>query len=150
MKRLIFICTGNICRSPMAMYYAQLKANHKNVGEYYIDSAGISAIEGEKSSTNAVLAMNKYGVSMERHKATPIEKSDIKEADYIFVMTKIHKRIVSEMYPELASRVFTLKEFAFPDAVYIDIDDPWGYNIEIFNSVAKEIVDCVDKIFEKI
>lgn len=134
----------------MAQHYAQLKANHKNVGEYYISSAGISAIEGEGASANAIVAMNKYGVDLNVHRATPIESSDIKEADYIFVMTKIHKRIVSEMYPELTPKIYVLKEFAFPENYNSDIDDPWGYNIEIFNAVAEDIVLCVDKAFEKI
>lgn len=150
MKRLIFICTGNICRSAMAKYYAQQKANHKSDNMYYITSAGISAIEGEGASANSKVAMDKYGIDMSSHRATPIDRSDIKEADYIFVMTKIHKRIVGEMYPELKEKIFTLKEFAYEDYNNMDIDDPWGYNIEVFTEIAKEIVDCVDKIFEKI
>lgn len=150
MKKIIFICTGNICRSPMANHYMQKKV--KDLGksdQYIIDSCGTYAVSGEMATKNAIEAMKVYGVNMENHRAKSIQELDLNEYDLIIGLTTTHKIAVQSLYPHISKKVYTLKEYANPEEKYIDIDDPWGLSMQVYDSCAKEIVNNVDSLIEK-
>ncbi len=150
MKSIIFICTGNICRSPMAHWYMQKRIDDmKKSEEYLISSCGTNTYGGERATQNAIQAIAKYGVNMENHRSTNISDVDLSTYDLIICMTENHKDIVLFTYPNIKDKIFTLKEYVYNDQIYTDIDDPWGYDISVYNSCGKEIVDCVDKLIEK-
>lgn len=152
MIRIIFICTGNVCRSPMAHYYAQKLANNsKNKNNLYIESAGINACEGQAATAFAVKVMQKYNIDLSTHRATHIDNSDIIKADYIIVMTNMQKKILQHLYPGLINKIYTLKEIAYgKDIDYLDIDDPWGYNIDVYEDIAKQIIEAVEAFINKL
>lgn len=135
----------------MAHGYMQKKVyDFKKENDYMISSCGTNAINGESATYNAIKAMQKYGVDISKHRATHIEDSNIKDYDLIFTLTENHKRIILEKYPSLNNKVFTLKEYVNTKEKYKNIDDPWGLDINVYNSTAKEIVESVDKILEMI
>lgn len=149
-KKIVFVCTGNICRSAMAHGYMQKRL--KDVGmedKYIIESAGTNAYTGDRATDYAIKAMQKYNTDISNHRATYIEESDVKEADLVLCMTYSHKVRVLNRYPKTEGKVFTLKEYA-GEKEYIDIDDPWGFSMDVYASCAKEIVHYVDKLIEKI
>lgn len=151
MKKVMFVCTGNICRSAMAHGYMQEKVNRAyDKNNYLISSCGIYAVTGEKSTNNAVLAMKDYNVNLENHRATNINDIDIENYDIILCMTMQHKRNVLELFPKLIGKVFTLKEYVNSNEVYKDIDDPWGLNLQVYKDCAKVIVENVDKLILKL
>ena len=83
-KKIVFVCTGNICRSAMAHGYMQKVLKDKGLeNEYIIESAGTNAYTGDKATDFACNAMEKYNTDISKHRATYIEESDIKEADLI-------------------------------------------------------------------
>ena len=150
MKKIMFICTGNICRSAMAHYYMQKKIIDIGKGdEYLITSSGTYAVLGDKSTQNAIKAMKKYNADLENHRATPIQESDILDMDLIICMTKKHKDDILSMYPNLNNKVYTLKEYIEPNTKYKDIDHPWGLSLNVYENCASEIVKYVDKLIEK-
>lgn len=149
--KIMFICTGNTCRSAMADGLAKKIIKDKNLNiEVY--SAGIFAITGEHASYNSVAIMKEYEVDIALHKATAIEESNIEEMDLIFCATKNHKRQLIARYNNLKDKIFTMKEYAEIDnnGNDMDIKDPWGYDINTFRMCAAEISLCIDKIIEKI
>lgn len=151
MLKIMFVCTGNICRSPMAHYYMQKKI--KDIGlenEFLISSCGTYAVTGEHATNNAIISMKEYNVNLDMHRATNIEDTDIENYDYIITLTMQHKNNVLYYYPKLDGKVFTLKEFVSGDEGYVDIDDPWGLNIIVYKDTAKEIVENVDKLIKKL
>ncbi len=150
MKSIMFVCTGNICRSPMAHWYTQYivqKLGKQN--DYLISSCGIYANDGEASTNNAKEAMLEYGVNMSNHRATNIANTNILDYDLIICMTVNHKLAILSMYPKLQGKVFTLKEYVDKDLKELDIYDPWGYDIEVYRNCAKEITQYVDRLLQK-
>lgn len=152
MKSVMFVCTGNICRSAMAHHYMQKKLyDLKKENDIIVSSCGTSAVDGEKSTNNAIMAMKKYDVDLIMHKATNMFNIDLDNYNLILCMTEQHKYNILAYFPKLKEKVFTLKEYILDNnIVNIDIDDPWGYGMSIYESCAKEIIECVDKLLEKI
>lgn len=148
--KILFICTGNICRSAMAHHYMQKKVKDFNIqDDYIIESAGTSAYTGDRATEFAIEVMKKYDTDLTNHRSTYIEESDVDQADLVICMTEAHKRRVLNKYSDLKNKVFTLKEYVGEEG-YLNIDDPWGFGIDVYSSCAKEIVHYVDKLIEKI
>lgn len=149
MKKIMFVCSGNICRSAMA--HGLMDKLAKEYGkEIEVYSCGTSAYTGDNATYSAIEASKEYDVDISEHRATNILESDIKNMDLILCATENHKRYVLQMYPELKSNIYTIKEFANPESEDKDIKDPWGYDMEIYRHCCKEIYECVKKIIEKI
>lgn len=148
MKQVIFICTGNICRSAMAEGYLKYKLKKMNIQDVIVTSAGIHTMNGESATSFAIEAIKRYKVDISNHKSTTIECSNIDKADYIIVMTNRHKKEILSRYIDCENRVHLLKEY-LDSADYIDIDDPWGLSLDVYNDCAKEIVVCIDSFVEK-
>lgn len=149
MIHVIFICTGNICRSAMAEGY--LKYRLKQVGkdtQVEVTSAGTYAVQGETSPKFAKKAIEKYGANIDYHTASTLEVSNIKAATYILVMTEKHKRDVISRYPDVAEKVILLGNYA-KYKEYQQIDDPWGYGYEVYEKCAQEIVDSIEGFIAK-
>lgn len=133
----------------MAHGYMQKKVkDFKKENEYIISSCGTHAVTGESATYNAVKSMQKYNIDISKHRATSIEDSDIQNYDLIFALTENHKKLILNKYPQLTDKVFTLKEYVNNKEKYKNIDDPWGLDLAVYNSTAKEIVENIDKIIE--
>ena len=152
MKGIMFVCTGNICRSAMAHHYCQKRVyDLKRENEIVVSSCGTSALNGDKSTQAAITVMQKYAVDLTNHRATSMFDIDLENYDLILCMTEQHKYNLLAFFAKLKDKVFTLKECVLvKDIKNVDIDDPWGYGIEIYDACAKEIVYCVDKLLEMI
>ncbi|HCT64019.1 MAG TPA: hypothetical protein DIC60_01895 [Lachnospiraceae bacterium] len=131
---ILFVCTGNTCRSPMA------EAIAKSIfpeDKYNIMSAGLSVTENEPASENAILAAKKLGFDLKEHRATQITQNLVKEADIIFAMTIGHKQAIANAFNSLGVPVFTLAEYAGHGEE--DIIDPYGCDLEIYEK-------CITKL----
>lgn len=150
--KIMFICTGNICRSAMAHKLMEKKLQDIGKKDIEVYSCGIFAEDGDGSTYNAIEAMKEYNVDLTKHRATNIRNSEIKEMDLILCATQSHKFTVIQMYPELKNKVYTMKEYIQDEKSNEDIDirDPWGYDIEIYRFCAAEIDKCLDKLIEKL
>lgn len=151
MLKIMFVCTGNICRSPMAHHYMQKRVKDLNIqDDFLISSCGVYACTGERATQNAILAMKAYDVNMENHRATNIADTNIEDYDYIITLTVRHKEQICYYYPKLKGKVYTLIEFVDKEELYKDIDDPWGLNITVYKDCALEIVEKVNKLIENL
>lgn len=151
MIKIMFVCTGNVCRSPMAHYYMQKRVKDLNIeNDFLISSCGVYACTGERATQNAIFVMKEYNVDMENHRATNIADTNIEDYDYIITLTTRQKEQVRYFYPKISDNIYTLREFVDKDELYKDIDDPWGLNITVYKDCAHEIVEKVDKLIEKL
>ena len=146
--KIMFICTGNICRSAMSEWLLRNKVEEKNRKDIEVYSCGIYAENGDVPTYEAKRGMKEeYGIDMSKHRATNIRNSKIKEMDLILCATSSHKIAVLDMYPELNGKVFTMKEYVNYEREYhdsINIKDPWGYDIETYRACVAEIEECID------
>jgi RpiB/LacA/LacB family sugar-phosphate isomerase len=125
MKSLLFVCTGNTCRSPMAEGIARLVLEGRP--GWKVASAGVGAINGQAASTHAVTAMRQLGRDISGHRSQMLTAQLVREADYIFALTQSHAEGILYYHPEAAEKLFLLREF--DDSVESfdkDIADPIG------------------------
>ncbi|KGX93878.1 protein tyrosine phosphatase [Pontibacillus halophilus JSM 076056 = DSM 19796] len=109
MKNVLFVCTGNTCRSPMAE--AVLKAKDDR---YNVQSAGLFAQTNGKATPQSEQALDKKGYAI-NHSSQPLEEGLIQWADLVLTMTARHKESVIMHFPEHEAKVYTLKEYALYD-----------------------------------
>ncbi|MDR1774266.1 MAG: threonylcarbamoyl-AMP synthase [Clostridioides sp.] len=111
---ILFVCTGNTCRSPLAEVLLKdiIRKNGKNPYRYFVHSAGISTIDGNEASKNSFEVAKSNGLDLSKHKSSQLTKEMIDKADVIITMTYAHKRILIHSLPECMDKVFTLGELA--------------------------------------
>src|SRR5258707_5464744 len=131
MKTVLFICTGNVCRSPMAE--GLFRHAVQGQGEYRVVSAGLGAMEGQPPSPYAVQAVKELGIDISGQRSRMLSPQLVQQADYIFGMTHSHIDTVTMLYPSAAEKTFLLREFDETlDHFEKDISDPIGGSFEIY------------------
>jgi len=138
MKTILFLCTGNVCRSPMAE--GLFRHAVKGRGEFRIVSAGIGAMNGEPPTHHSVQAMREIGIDISHQRSRSLTAELVRSADLILGMTHSHTDTVALLYPSAAEKTFLLREFDETlEAYEKDISDPIGSPYHIY-------VDCRDQI----
>ena len=140
MKTVLFVCTGNICRSPMAE--AMLASE---LPDCIVQSAGVGALVGEQADPVARELMLARGLDIEGHRARQLLRSHCMHADLVLVMDMEQKRYIERLNPLSRGRVFRLGEFG--DA---DIQDPFRRGREAFERALDSIEQGVSAWSERI
>ena len=140
MKTMLFVCTGNTCRSAMAEGICNAMAKRQNKA-VQAASCGLAAFAGDAATPQAVAAAAHYGADLTKHRARPVSRYLLERADAVYCMTRQHKATLCAAAPEAAEKVFCLAEQ--------DITDPFGGTAAVYEKTAAQIAAAVERLLRR-
>ena len=128
-KSVLFICTGNVCRSPMAEGYFRHLAREGG-HDIAVTSAGVGAMEGLPPSANSIAVMEEEGVDIRDQRSQMLTPPMVSEYTHIFGMARSHIDVIRSYFPESVEKTFVLREFLVDGDLDLDVPDPIGGDME--------------------
>jgi tRNA threonylcarbamoyl adenosine modification protein (Sua5/YciO/YrdC/YwlC family) len=147
-KRIIFVCTGNSCRSVMAKGLFEKKLKEKGRSDIEVSSAGIAAPMGLKASPETQQLLMEEGIDVSNHHAQRATGDMLKRCDLIFVMQRFQEETMLKNYSFLKGRVYLLKEFSKFDHNELDIEDPMGKGMEVYKKSFYAIKEAIGRLVD--
>jgi len=151
---IMFVCTGNTCRSPMAEAGLRVLLEKKQPGKFEIISSGTHATDGFPATVYAIEAARLWYCDLSTHKSQRLNRELIDRADLILAMAPEHLAEVRRLAPGAKDRSYLLKNFPDPSPQGESIEDPIGQELDKYNEVFLEIGEylgsCLDEIVERI
>lgn len=138
MKRILFVCTGNTCRSPMAEYLLKDALKRRGVKNIRVNSAGLAAEPGAPMADNARQALAECGIRAGRFQSRQLTEAALQKANLILTMTAEHRRAL-----EGFANVFTLAEFTGSGR---DVPDPYGGSLQVYRETRDALAEACEKI----
>jgi glycine hydroxymethyltransferase len=144
-KNVLFVCTGNICRSPIAEgLFRRLTGNRKDIE---VASAGVHAVRGQPPSLYAVEVCAAEGTDISALRSQPLTGALVDQATHIFAMTGAHLETIQALFPQSAEKTFLLREFEEPGTtVWRDLPDPIGLGREVYEDCARIIKNALPSV----
>lgn len=145
-KKVLFVCTANVCRSPMAerLFSEAVNRSNKilNVDSF---SAGLSAMDGSKPSQNSIDVCEEMGIDITDHRSTGLTRTTLQEASAVFCMTESHRALIN-MYFELPEGypIFLMCEFTEGESK--ELPDPFGQDIDVYRQCRDRMIEALPSL----
>lgn len=142
--KILFVCTGNTCRSPMAEAIFNKIVADDGLKQFVATSRGITVYESEPVNPKAVIALSGVGIDDFEHTSTKISRADFNDADIVLTMTQMQKDMLVSLFKEDKYKIFTLMEYAYDNRM--DIEDPYGKSQIVYNLCAKNLCEIIGRL----
>ncbi len=150
---ILFVCTGNTCRSVIAHALFQRWKDELSPGlDYKADSAGIAAFEGAPSTDEAILCMAKYGLDITNHRSKMVNQKLVQNSSYIFTMTHQQEDFLKQHFPSDRDKIFLLKSFCNPkiSIYHRDIMDPVGKGLSDYEKTCRQLEGEIKRLIYRL
>lgn len=143
-KTLLFVCTGNTCRSPLAAAFARQVLDKDR---WQVLSCGLAAAKGLEASQGSRQAAGQYGLDLSSHRSTGVSRELLDRADLVLAMSRGHLVMLARMFPQFKEKFHLLKEFV---GLSGDVADPFGGSQEEYDRCAAELKSLVEALAAKL
>ncbi len=147
-KIVVFLCTGNTCRGPMAQGYMKKAMEDRGIKNVEVRTAGVMTIPGLIPTAEAAQVMKAADVDVSGHRSSPLTHELIRKADLILGMTPFHVQYALRMSDDAKGKTYLLKEYAESDVKNYQITDPMGATLEVYKRVYREMKLAIDKMLD--
>jgi protein-tyrosine phosphatase len=147
-RNILFVCAGNICRSPMAEWQLKALLRENPITGMQVGSAGLIALPDNAASFNAVRVARENSISLEEHRARLVNTELIVNADLVLVMESHQGHELIANHPQASEKILLLRHFARYGSRERGISYPYGRNLEAYRFCFEDIKECVDSLHE--
>lgn len=148
MIQILFVCTGNTCRSPMAEGLLRKRLAERGRDDFQVGSAGIGAAEAYPAADGAYLVALEGGVDLSEHRSRRLTSEMIDSAEIVLAMSREHKAVVEAMHP--GGNVRLLGDFAGRSRGNVEVADPYGGDLETYREAWDELSALVENLMERL
>ena len=147
-RNITVVCTGNICRSPMAatLLAHALKAEDEPLRSITVSSAGVSAFAGDPPSKNACRALEPVKLDLKDHRSRPLSDHLADQSDLILTMTSGHIQAIHLLHPELKVPVYRFREWISSGSK--EVPDPFGGPLDLYIETRDHLAEAIPSIIK--
>ena len=145
MRQILFVCTANVCRSPMAEAIFNALAEERGLA-WRAESAGVAALVDEDITPNARAALDEVGIYANEHRARQVNEAMLEEADLVLAMGPQHVATLRGRFGDLSGRVYALPQYALGAPPEEGIPDPYGQTMTAFRASVRQLLEYTEAL----